>query len=295
MSKRHNKHRFRCFAKINTHLKIVGQREDGYHEIDTIFQSLDLHDILEITTGVAEFRLSCTDSTLPVDESNLVVKAVRMFEMAAGIRVDVEVHLVKNIPVAAGLGGGSSDAAGMLRALNILYDNILPDDAVMGLACRLGSDVPFFLFGGRMRGRGKGELLERLPDEAEKSILLIIAPFQISAAEAYRYFDLTFEDQKSNIRLSDHDLKCKHEEATSWFNDLERGVFAKYSEIRVLKECVLTLGAEEALMTGSGPVVAAKITSGTMARQIANKILGEYNIILTKTQSAEQFKGGFVA
>jgi 4-diphosphocytidyl-2-C-methyl-D-erythritol kinase len=295
MSKRHNKHRFRCFAKINTRLKIVGLREDGYHEIDTIFQSLNLHDSLEITTGVAEFRMSCTDPALPVDESNLVVQALRMFERETGIHADVGIHLVKNIPIAAGLGGGSSDAAATLRALNFLYDNTLSQEALLDIACRLGSDVPYFLFGGRMRGRGRGEQLERLPDEPDKSILLIIAPFQINAADAYQYFDLTIEGQKSNIRLSDHDLEFEQEEATSWCNDLERGVFARHPEIRVLKECVLTLGAEEALMTGSGPVVAAKITSGTMAKQIANKILGEYNIILTKTQSAEQFKGEFVA
>lgn len=174
------------FAKINWILKVVGRRPDGFHEVVTILQTIDLHDLLHIERQEAqEIGLSISGLNLPGAEGNLVWKAAEIFLQNAGIRAGVRIRLEKRVPIGAGLGGGSSNAATTLLALNTLFDSALPLHRLCGLAELLGSDVPFFLFGGTACARGRGEVLECLPDPPKERILLLYPDQEISTARAY--------------------------------------------------------------------------------------------------------------
>jgi 4-diphosphocytidyl-2-C-methyl-D-erythritol kinase len=295
MSRTQNSRRFRCYAKVNLSLRVLGRRQDGYHDIVTHFQSIALHDTLTIEPGARHVRLTCSDPDLPTGEENLVTRAAHLFMKNTGISSGVSMHLDKRIPVAAGLGGGSSNAAATLSALNELYGEPLSQEELAALALELGSDVPYFLVGGFALGRGRGELLEQLPEQPPMRLLLVSPPFSIRAADAYRYFNLTSHGQISDINSHGQSTGRAGEPAPLWHNDLERGVFVYHPEIKSVKDELLSRGAEQVVMSGSGPVVIARFGDTAKARMIANAMqYGEHNIILTSTLGAAEFRTGFL-
>jgi 4-diphosphocytidyl-2-C-methyl-D-erythritol kinase len=245
-----------AFAKINLGLRIVGKRSDGYHELETFFLQIDLADRLffEATTRNS-LELTCNNPDIPVDASNLCARAYQLICAKTERQLGVRLHLEKNIPFGAGLGGGSSDAAVTLIALNRLFDLNLTIDNLYQLATQLGSDVPFFLTGGLCRGRGRGEILEPVADLPDFWILLVAPSVVVPTAWAYQNYNklaLT-KTQKCrklpslNIRqLTDHELVeiCQ--------NDLEAAVFEKYEELAVIKAQLQRSGAVASSMTGSG-------------------------------------------
>ena len=176
-----------CPAKVNLALHVAGRRPDGYHEIVTIFQAIDLCDVLhgELADSIT---LECFGGSVPAGEGNLVVKAARLLHArsAAARERGARLELEKTIPAGAGLGGGSSDAAGALLLLNELWDLRLDVPALSGLAAELGSDVPFFLTGGTALGTGRGTTIEQLAPIAERSVILGSPPFELSTPEVYR-------------------------------------------------------------------------------------------------------------
>jgi 4-diphosphocytidyl-2-C-methyl-D-erythritol kinase len=260
----------RCFAKINTHLRVLGTREDGFHEIETVFQSIDLHDSLHLRLleGKGGVALRCDDPTLQGGSENLAVLAAREFSRLAGLHCGVRLELEKKIPVAAGLGGGSSDAAATLRAMNLLCSEPVADTRIAEAAARLGSDVPYFLLGGRALGRGRGERLQALEDSERISLLLLAPRLKISARRAYELFDLTIGD-----KISDSTLRLSPGESMSsgntWQNDLERGVFGAHRDLAILKDGLLEAGAAEAVMSGSGSVIVGKFADEGAAEHAA--------------------------
>ena len=284
---------FRCFAKVNLQLSVGPRRDDGFHDIDTIFQTIDLHDILTISPA-KDFGFTCNDASLPTGDENLVVRAVWLFAERTGIEPKCSIHLEKRIPVAAGLGGGSSDAAATLRALNMLQGAPLDMNELHELSLALGSDVPFFLIGGRARGRGRGEVLEQLPEQPTANMLIVKPPFGVSAREAYHYFDLTSGAQFRDTSKSGLFATVSPNADIPWHNDLERGVFATYPAIRQIKEVMLEQGALDAVMCGSGSAVVAQFSDEAAARKTTQVFrTGEQNVILTKSLSSEQFVGDF--
>ena len=206
-------------------------------------------------TAAGGFSLTCDHPDIPVDDANLCYRAYQLIAAATPRRLNVRLHLEKNIPAGAGLGGGSSDAAVTLTALNRLFELNLSDDRLFQLAAQLGSDVPFFLIGGLCRGRGRGEILEPVADLPAFWILLIAPPVAVSTAWAYQNYNklgLTKTEKcrklpSSNIwQLQDDELAeiCR--------NDLEAAVFEKYEDLAEIKAQLQCCGAVVASMTGSG-------------------------------------------
>lgn len=245
-----------AYAKINLGLRILGKRADGYHDLETFFLQIDLADRLffEKTAG-SGLALTCNQSDLPVDASNLCTRAYQLLCEAASCSFGVRLHLEKSIPAGAGLGGGSSDAAVTLIALNRLFDLQLSKDRLYQLATQLGSDVPFFLTGGLCRGRGRGEILEAYEELPDLGILLVTPPVAVSTAWAYKNYNklgLTKTEKYRKLPSSSIGQLRDDELAEVCQNDLEIAVFEKYEELAAIKAQLQRSGAIVSSMTGSG-------------------------------------------
>jgi 4-diphosphocytidyl-2-C-methyl-D-erythritol kinase len=239
----------RAFAKINLDLRVLGRRDDGYHEIKTIFQAVDWCD--EIVLEAAD-RFDFHASSGPADETNLVVRAVRAYERISGIKAHVRIQLKKNIPIGRGLGGGSSDAAATFIGLQRLFKLPLEFDKVPQALRDLGSDVPFFAMGGRAAGIGRGDDVYKLDDAVDYWVLLIDPGIVIPTAEAYSW--LTVPDQSNTIEgfCGQEPAECSGD---VWTNDFEIPVFARYPELAAIKEELIALGAYRAALSGSGSTI----------------------------------------
>jgi 4-diphosphocytidyl-2-C-methyl-D-erythritol kinase len=236
--------RVRAFAKINLTLQVVGIRRDGYHELSTVFQSVDLHDTLTFRRARGPFALSCDDERCPSDPSNLIWRAADSAWQAAGRRGaphGIRVRLRKRIPIEAGLGGGSSDAAAALRACGHLWR--VNSRTLRTIGAELGADVPFFFEGGTCLGRGRGDRLEPQPDAPAAWVVLVMPPFGVSTREAFGWYDSAVTRRSAAVpagRVS---------------NDLEACVASRYPIVKELAGALSSLGARDAAMTGSGSTV----------------------------------------
>ena len=260
----------RAPAKINLFLRVTGRRPDGYHLLATWMQKVDLCDLLELTVCAEGIHFRCAGAGVPGDHNNLVYRAADLFlRTTQGRRglasSGVAIHLTKNIPVAAGLGGGSSDAAATLRAMNELFDGGLTPDELAGLGMRLGADVPFFLADSPAAlATGIGEVLQPVPPLRGYAILLVNPGFPVSTRWVYQTFALTKQDESSNLTSSQECVAGGADlggcggaigPETALVNDLETVTLARYPLIERLKGELLRWGAVRALMSGSGPTV----------------------------------------
>jgi 4-diphosphocytidyl-2-C-methyl-D-erythritol kinase len=249
-------------AKINLTLRVLGKREDGFHEIETLIVPLGLADRLTVEEADG-WSFSCDDPTVPGDERNLVVKAARLFFAETGMGDGVRVGLEKRIPHGAGLGGGSSDAATTLRALDQLYGTRLTRERMMALAAELGSDVPVFVDGQAAWCRGRGEIVERADFHARLPVLLMKPAFGVPTPWAYKRWK------------DSHALEGVRYEAQEFAwgrleNDLERPVFEKYVVLAAMKEWLrYQPEVEGALMSGSGATVFAVLRSAEAGERLA--------------------------
>ncbi len=249
--------RARCPAKVNLRLRVLGRRVDGYHEIETLFQAVDLWDTLEAREG-AGLTLTCDDPALPTDERNLVMRAAGLLaELGGRARSGVALHLGKRIPVGGGLGGGSSDAAGALLLLNRLWDLGLDTPILEDAGRRLGADVPFFLHGGTALGEDRGDRITRLPFRGPTPLILGIPPFGVSTAEAYSRLDakLTPSPIDVSVKRPPGGKLSQGNDFRLGVNDLEAVVFEAWPELRVFRDELLRHGASPALLSGSGSTV----------------------------------------
>lgn len=252
-------------AKLNLSLRVLGTRDDGFHEIDTLMVRLPgLADSIHLEPADS-FAFSCSDPSVPADESNLVVKAVRAYEAATGTPQNFLVHLEKIIPHGAGLGGGSSDAASTLLGLDALNPTPLGTAHLTTIAAALGSDIPFFLMPGAVRCTGRGEILTPAdPSPPALPVLLLKPSFGVATPDAYRRW-------KTAAPLPELDPSPIPMPWGELVNDLERPVFAKH---RFLAELKLWLIArpdiEAALMSGSGSTVFAILKPTANPSEIAN-------------------------
>jgi len=251
--------RLRAFAKINLGLRILAERPDGYHEIRTIYQTIALHDRLEISLRKAGegIRFECDNPEIPSGRENLVYRACDLWRRARGFRGGVRARLEKMIPAGSGLGGASSDAAATLEGLERLTGEKLPPRLRFSLAAQLGSDVPLFLLGGRVLGCGRGEEVYPLPDLPPRKCLVVFPGFPISTAEAYREAGLRLTSQ-GKARSINNVGAWPQFPLMNWGpaeNDFERVVFAKWPELARLKRHLIRAGAEIASLTGSGSAV----------------------------------------
>lgn len=265
-------------AKVNLSLRVIGRRGDGYHLLDSCVAPVAIYDRLRVSIRFADvgqqISLSCSPSSaIPVGDSNLVVRATRLFLEEVRCNARVVVRLEKGIPVGAGLGGGSSDAAATLRALNFLSERPVPPGLLSEWALRLGADVPFFLTGGCARMRGIGERLEHLANPVPRdSALVVVYPgIPLETRHVYAMYDdlLTSADSASRVR----GLTVGRGQSNPWLqNDLEASAFRILPIVDNLKRQLRALGAQGSLMTGSGSAVFGLWDSGERARAAAGQL-----------------------
>ncbi|MBV9507060.1 MAG: 4-(cytidine 5'-diphospho)-2-C-methyl-D-erythritol kinase [Acidobacteriia bacterium] len=262
--------RVRALAKINLDLRVLGKRADGYHELRTVFQTISLADRLEISFVPGRKKLVEIIDPLEIPK-NLAGEAAAMVLDAMGTKGRVSIRLNKRIPMGAGLGGGSSDAAAVLLALPALAGRELPLARLCELAAALGSDVPFFLWGGRAIGIGRGTELFPLPDGPSRAGILITPPVQVSTAEAYRELSggLTTELQDRKI-MGFQSLVWDGGVSREVQNDFEPVVFARERSLARLKGRLLRAGAGTALMSGSGSSLFGLFADSASARTALN-------------------------
>jgi 4-diphosphocytidyl-2-C-methyl-D-erythritol kinase len=256
-------HRIQAPAKLNLSLRVLGRRDDGFHDIESLMVRLPkLADELEFSEA-AKFSFSCDDPTVPGDERNLVIKALRAYEAAAQTECRIAIRLKKSIPHGAGLGGGSSDAAATLLALDQLHDGKLGINRLIELAADIGSDVPFFLGDAAVRVSGRGERLESVEPPPALPVLLLKPSFGVPTPEAYRHW---LDSQEiPGIRYAPQII-----DGLELFNDLERAVFAKHRFLAELKQWLLRREeVRAALLCGSGSTIFAVLHAGADAAQLA--------------------------
>ena len=269
--------RIPAFAKINLRLDILGKRRDGFHELRTIFQTISLHDEIKLRAsprpGISlETVGNPALATEPV-QKNLVYRAVKALRRELKIRQGVEIQLKKTIPAGRGLGGGSSDAAAALLGYLRLTGKKLATARLVEIASSLGADVPFFLFGGRALGVGKGDEIYPLPD-IEKQFLLVVSPGKIHVPTpgAYRWLQarrLGLTKPRENPKLWKFCAQCWSTQGSGLSNDFERPVFRRHPRLGQIKRILLQRGAAEASLAGSGSAVFGVFPSPAMARRAA--------------------------
>jgi 4-diphosphocytidyl-2-C-methyl-D-erythritol kinase len=263
--------RFPSPAKVNLHLEVLGKRADGYHEIQTLMSRVDLCDQMEIHEGGEGIRLISEGEVIPGGMDNLACMAAGMFCREVGIHGNLEIRIRKRIPVGAGLGGGSGNAATTLMALNDLFRAGKDEKFLMGLGARLGADVPFFIFRKPALARGKGEVLTPVQLPGQLWFLMLFPPFQISTAWAYETYDRLAGKKKEATPL-----RYSYPEVMDVLpilkNDLEIPALSRYPEIGWMKEELIRQGAKGALMSGSGPVVFGLFTDLEETRRTAQAL-----------------------
>jgi 4-diphosphocytidyl-2-C-methyl-D-erythritol kinase len=290
-------------AKINLWLRVGPRQPTGYHELDTLFCTLDLADTLKVRVApldsgirlIADFGppLEAQPDLGPVS-ANLAVRAAAAFAARCCDRLDLEIRLRKRIPVGGGLGGGSSDAAAALRALDELFPGAVSEAGLMDLARALGSDVPFFLAGKPVaRGLGRGEILQPAPILPPRPVLLLLPPFPVSTAAAYSW--LVQARQQGLPGADPAPFPSPAPDAASWdhvadaaANDLEAVVFPRHPLLQVLRDRLRDLGARPALMAGSGSTVFGVFPSDDAARAAAGSVRHAHpqvRAVLTRTRA----------
>ena len=243
--------RVRALAKINLDLRVLGKRSDGYHELRTIFQTISLADTLDVAFTPARKTTIALDDSLGIAD-NLVTRAARLALEAMRVTGRVEMRLVKRIPMGAGLGGGSSDAAAVLLALPVLAGRKLNLPKLCSLGQELGSDVPFFLLGGAAVGIGRGGELFPLPDVPSLPGLVVAPDFHVNTAQAYRELSPRLTTESQQNKIDSFQTQTWAPGCAAAGNDFEAVVFQQHPALGVLKKRLVRAGASAAMMTGSG-------------------------------------------
>lgn len=259
-----------AFAKINLGLAVLGCRADGYHEVDMVMQAVSLGDVLTLEPA-ENISVEVSRPDLPGGPDNLAYRAAALLQKVTGQRRGVRIYIEKNIPLAAGLAGGSADAAAVLRGLNRLWNLGLSVRELMELGAALGSDVPFCLLGGTARARGRGEVVEPLPSLAGRGVVLVKPAFGVSTPRVYRLHDQLpprppgeLGPLLAALERGDWAGLC-----AALVNDLERATLTLHPELAAIKQALREAGALGVLMSGSGPTVFGLCADEQAARQVA--------------------------
>ena len=272
-------------AKINLYLDVLSKREDGFHDVKTVMHTVSLSD--EVTVSVCrsdrpEVRLTIVGHPkLPTDSRNLAVKAAELFLDSTLISASVHIKLVKRIPVAAGLAGGSTDAAAVLRAMNKAFRRPLTEKRLLAIASELGSDVPYCLLGGTALCCGRGERIERLPDNLKLNTVIAISDEYVSTPFAYVELDRLYADFRSPRADNSEDRYRSVRSAAisgetsemELFNIFENAILPIYNGADMLKREMFNLGAIHALMSGSGPSVFGIFKDRISAEEARDKLI----------------------
>jgi len=272
-------------AKINLNLEVLGQRGDGYHSIRSVLLPISLHDTVTFTPGGRKFVFHGGQGT-PRDEGNLAYEAVKLLAKRAGTRRGLDLRIVKRFPIAAGLGGGSSNASTVLKGLNEVWELGLSGEKLEKIGLELGSDVPFFLRGGTCIATGRGEQLEPLPRRMPMELVLVNPALKVTSEWAYTHVpdELTRSGSSTSmikVALASGrvDLLGKHLE-----NDLEAGVRAAHKVVAEMRRKLESAGALGVSMSGSGPTVFGLAADAESADLIADKVANpKWKVIRART------------
>jgi 4-diphosphocytidyl-2-C-methyl-D-erythritol kinase len=288
--------RVRAHAKLNLTLRVLGLRPDGYHELRTVFQSLALHDTLTVVSRPGPFQILCNDPGCPVDESNLVWRAAEQLWRRRGRRgavSGVQIRIVKRIPMQAGLGGGSSDAAAALTALAVAW-RMRPAAADLGsIGRQLGADVPFFFEGGTVLGLERGDLLFPLPDVRASWVVLALPSFGVSTKDAYGWWDAPGRASQSRRRpVAPNRAPTVFQLPSSEIvNDLEDPVVAHHPDVGRLVSRLRRLGAVHTAMSGSGSAVFGLFATRDEAERAARSLSRpQLRVLVTRTVGRNAFQ-----
>ncbi len=285
---------YRSYGKINLYLDVLDRRPDGFTNIETIFQTIDLWDELRVEAGGEGIEFTCSDAGLCAPEENLVYRAAKLIRERAGVMDGVKIHLDKRLPVAAGLAGGSGNAAAALIALNDLWSLGLSGEALAEMALALGSDVPYCLSGGTVAATGRGEVMEVLPAITPQWLVLVHPPLGITAGHAYghpmltRNLDPVVDGKTEAFRGALSRLACG-DVAGMIFNRMESGVFHDHPALATIKDRLRDYGCVAGAMSGSGPTVFGLCADEASARR-AGEQFDDYkvSVIQTATQGVER-------
>jgi 4-diphosphocytidyl-2-C-methyl-D-erythritol kinase len=282
--------RLPAFAKVNLCLHIIGRRPDGYHELRTIFQAISLYDTLELSfTSGGEILLETDDAALPSGPENLVWRAIEVVRREFGVRAGVRARLEKRIPVARGLGGGSSDAAAALIGMLRLTKAKLPLARLLEIAASLGADVPFFLFGGRALGVNRGDEIYPLPDLPARAVL-VVSPqgVGVSTKEAYEWLSTELTRLANPHRILGFCALCWSRQGAGVSNDFEGPVFRRHPRLGEIRDGLLKRGAVEAALAGSGSAVFGIFRNPAQARRAAREF-PEDSVFVVETLSRQKY------
>ncbi|EZH64411.1 4-diphosphocytidyl-2C-methyl-D-erythritol kinase [Bacillaceae bacterium JMAK1] len=264
-------------AKINLSLDVLAKREDGFHEVEMIMTEVDLADRIDLTIrSDQQIVIQTLAGYIPADSRNLAYQAARLIKDRFKIAAGVTIYIQKNIPVAAGLAGGSSDAAAVLRGLNQMWDLGLSKAQLAALGSEIGSDVAFCVYGGTAKATGRGEKIERLPAPPPCWVVLAKPPIGVSTGEVYGRVQMSSnaatpksETIKQAILAGDYNQICNH-----LHNDLEPVTMSLHQEVLQIKERMLESGADASLMSGSGPTVFGLIRNEGKVHRVYNALRG---------------------
>ena len=274
--------RLRSWAKVNLALDVLGIRPDGYHELDSVVQVIDLCDQLEFRTaefGVAEI---VSDAPwLPAGSGNTVWQAGQAFMNKTGARGGFRCEIRKGIPARSGLGGGSGNAAATIAALDLLYQTRLSDQSKAELAGEVGSDAALFVLGGTVRMRGRGEIVEPLPDAPCLSMVIVKPEEGVSTPEAYRLLDTARRENRNSAEAVANAVMAGDGEAilAAMWNDFDPVIAEKLDSVRQAKLALMESGARKAMLTGSGSAVFGVYDDAEHARKAAGLLRGVFQFV----------------
>ncbi len=282
----------RSFAKINLALEVKGLRADGYHEVQTIYQSISLCDTIQLEERPRETEIVTNCRELPIDSRNIVHRACLRLRECFSVDRGVKVKIDKKIPLGAGLGGGSSNAAVTLIGLSHLWGLSLDRIHLYDIARELGADVPYFLMGGSCLGLGRGDELYPLADLPRWWVVLVVSPFSLATSEVYQRANLLLTKEKNNSSMKGFFLK-ESDIAHLMVNDLEEAVFHAYPDLRRVKDLMIEQGAKCSLMSGSGPTIYGLFTMHKEAKRAQKNLVAMgYRVILAHTLTTKDYRKG---
>lgn len=276
----------KAYAKINISLDVIGKREDGYHLLEMIMQNVDIYDAININKSFGGININCNKPYVPTDERNIAYKAAKLFMETYNIKGGVDIQIRKNIPVAAGLAGGSTDAAAVLKVMRSMYEVNISDEELMALGLKLGADVPYCIVGGTALCEGIGEKVTPLKSFKDYILVVIKPAFGVSTKDVYQGLDLSKVFKHPNTGLlikamenNDLALVCNNMK-----NVLENVTLKKHKVLRDIKKEMVNSGALGAMMSGSGPTIFAFFDDMLRAQYCYDKLKTKYNeVFITRT------------
>ncbi|WP_326511687.1 4-(cytidine 5'-diphospho)-2-C-methyl-D-erythritol kinase [Clostridium intestinale] len=279
--------KIKAYGKINIALEVVGKREDGYHLLRMIMQNIDLYDLIEINEKRSnDITIECNKPYVPKDDRNLAYKAARLFMDTYKINRGIHIDIIKNIPVAAGLAGGSTNAAAVLKALNEMFDVGASEQDLMDLGVKLGADIPYCIKGGTCLCEGIGEKISELKSFKDKILVLVKPPFGVSTKDVYGAIDINKIFKKVLVNelieaIEKDDLLFV---AQNMKNHLENVTLRRHPLIIKIKEDMMKMGSIGSMMSGSGPTVFGFFDDMLKAQSCYERMKKQFNdVFITRT------------